>query len=478
MRIPRGLARWMIASGTAGVLACTALPVQANPGEAVPDSGERPAGSAAADPNRVESETKGPFAEKIDALKSETARLSGLLESAKIEVGGRTEKLTTALLAARDARDAVDGAKADVEDAAGAALVEADKDGEIDWDLTPEELTAGASPIERAVAGLNGAEADLALAEAVADAAELSLERSKDRLAGLEDDFDEKEKELEEFVEKNEEEIEKLEREREKEAREHLDGISTEVDGTYADPRAVEAAEWALKQLGKPYRWGATGTAEFDCSSLVQEAYKTVGYNLPRVAHDQYYHTRLKSVPVERLLPGDLLYWSDDSGDWRSITHTAMYIGDGKVVQAPQPGDVVKISSVWFENFHGATRVFDAKEDPDAGDDGDDDGKPSDKPSDKPSEEPTDGPSESPTGSPSPSPTDGGSESPSPSPTGGESETPSESPSPSPSESPSPSPSPTDEPASPSESPSPSEEGVTPTTTRSASRESEPSGGE
>ena len=126
----------------------------------------------------------------------------------------------------------------------------------------------------------------------------------------------------------------------------------------------------------------------------------------------------MNSSGLAKLLPGDLLYWWDDPGNWRSVYHTGMYLGDGKMIQAPRSGDVVKISSIWFENFAGAHRVVDAVQtDPDAEDPtqspGDDDPstpdddettdpEPSPTESDSPSPRPT--PSESPSSSTSPSP--------------------------------------------------------------------------
>jgi hypothetical protein len=125
-------------------------------------------------------------------------------------------------------------------------------------------------------------------------------------------------------------------------------------------------------------------------------------------------------VDTEKLLPGDLLYWWDDPGNWQSVYHTGMYLGNGKMVVAPRTGDVVKISSIWFDNFAGAHRVVDAvKTDPDAEDPTQtpDDDKPT-NPSPRP---PTTSPDDE-TSSPDPEPT--------------ESESPSQSPSPSPSQTP------------------------------------------
>ncbi len=95
----------------------------------------------------------------------------------------------------------------------------------------------------------------------------------------------------------------------------------------------------ALQQRGKPYGWGATGPNAWDCSSLVQNAYKQAGVDLPRVTYDQINVGRAVSTPQ----PGDLVF-NNFSAPGRP-EHVQMYIGDGKVVEAPKPGDVVKISN-------------------------------------------------------------------------------------------------------------------------------------
>ncbi|WP_133827900.1 C40 family peptidase [Actinomycetospora succinea] len=101
---------------------------------------------------------------------------------------------------------------------------------------------------------------------------------------------------------------------------------------------AIEALRAALTQQGKPYLWGATGPSTFDCSGLVQWAYRQVGVGLPRVSRQQ----ALVGVPVSMAdaRPGDLLFFNDP------VTHVGFYVGDGKFLEAPQSGDVVKVSQV------------------------------------------------------------------------------------------------------------------------------------
>ncbi|WP_279582319.1 C40 family peptidase [Fodinicola feengrottensis] len=128
--------------------------------------------------------------------------------------------------------------------------------------------------------------------------------------------------------------------------------------GGAAAPAALQAVAFALAQQGKPYVFGASGTDSYDCSSLVQESYRYAGISLPRTARPQWRITR--PVQVDALLPGDLLFFATDRNNWDSIHHVAIYLGNGKMIHAPQSGDVVRIAPVWWAEFFGATRVVGA----------------------------------------------------------------------------------------------------------------------
>jgi cell wall-associated NlpC family hydrolase len=223
---------------------------------------------------------------------------------------------------------------------------------------------------------------------------------------------------------------------------------SQSVSGLVADPRALAAVRYALAQLGDPYLWAAEGPNRFDCSGLMLAAYTSAGYHdLPRVSRDQYFATRGRTVSPTALLPGDLLFFASGNS-WTSIHHVAMYIGGGRMVEAPRTGDVVKISVVRWTRLYAATRVVGGVPAP---------ATPAPVPpptTTKPNPKPKPTPSGS--AKPTPKPT----RTATPKPTGG-TPTPTKSPSgsPSPSTSPSPSPSPT-----PTESTAPSSPASEPTT--------------
>ncbi len=100
----------------------------------------------------------------------------------------------------------------------------------------------------------------------------------------------------------------------------------------------------ALSRLGMPYVWGAAGPASFDCSGLVQWSLAQAGVIMPRVAADQA--RTGPAVPVSALQPGDLLFYHTDPTAPGYISHVAIYLGRGQMIQAPEPGMNVEIVPV------------------------------------------------------------------------------------------------------------------------------------
>jgi peptidoglycan DL-endopeptidase CwlO len=112
----------------------------------------------------------------------------------------------------------------------------------------------------------------------------------------------------------------------------------------------------AESRLGMPYVWGGDGPDQFDCSGLVQWSLAQAGVVMPRVAADQAQTGPL--VPVSRLAPGDLLFYHTDPTAPGYISHVAIYLGDGKMLQAPEPGlDVEVVPASFGSEFAGAIQV-------------------------------------------------------------------------------------------------------------------------
>jgi len=112
----------------------------------------------------------------------------------------------------------------------------------------------------------------------------------------------------------------------------------------------------AVSRVGMPYVWGAAGPTAFDCSGLVQWSLAQAGVAMPRVAADQA--RTGPAVPVSRLQPGDLLFYHTDPTAPGYISHVAIYLGKGLMIQAPEPGMDVQIVPVDLgSGFAGAVAV-------------------------------------------------------------------------------------------------------------------------
>jgi peptidoglycan DL-endopeptidase CwlO len=114
-----------------------------------------------------------------------------------------------------------------------------------------------------------------------------------------------------------------------------------------ANQAAAAAIRFALGEQGKPYVWGATGPGSYDCSGLMLRAYEAAGIILDRVSRDQYKDGAM--LAVRDAQPGDLLFWAYDPSNPATIHHVAMYLGEGKIVEAQQTGVPVHTRSVSFD---------------------------------------------------------------------------------------------------------------------------------
>ncbi|WP_255362592.1 C40 family peptidase [Blastococcus aurantiacus] len=113
------------------------------------------------------------------------------------------------------------------------------------------------------------------------------------------------------------------------------------ASGTKAGAAIVTKAQ---EYLGVPYLWGGTNPSKgLDCSGFTQLVYRSQGVELPRVSAQQA--TAGRAVPsLEQAQPGDLLFF-DYSPSRPGIDHVGIYVGDGQMIAAPQPGEVVKLQA-------------------------------------------------------------------------------------------------------------------------------------
>lgn len=117
--------------------------------------------------------------------------------------------------------------------------------------------------------------------------------------------------------------------------------------------RGSVALKYALKQVGDVYVWAAAGPTRWDCSGLTMRAFQQAGVSLPHSSRIQVKYG--KSISARSLKPGDLLFFG------KPISHVSIYMGGGKMVQAPRPGkrvEVVKFVTMFGKKpFVGARRI-------------------------------------------------------------------------------------------------------------------------
>jgi cell wall-associated NlpC family hydrolase len=113
--------------------------------------------------------------------------------------------------------------------------------------------------------------------------------------------------------------------------------------------RAAAAVHYAMAQVGKAYVYGAAGPNAFDCSGLMMMAWAQAGISLPHSSSAQYGVGR--HVGSGDLQPGDLVFY------YSPISHVAMYIGNGLIVEAANPGAGIRVSPVFSMPYAGATRL-------------------------------------------------------------------------------------------------------------------------
>lgn len=137
-------------------------------------------------------------------------------------------------------------------------------------------------------------------------------------------------------------------------------GDASSCGGTYATTGSgsLSAAQLngiinsAMSVQGSPYVWGAAGPNSFDCSGLIVWSFAQNGLSAPggRTADNQgdasaTVATGPLTANLDKAQPGDLLFWDyENDGKW---DHVGLYIGNGQMVHAPQPGSVVKVVPVY-----------------------------------------------------------------------------------------------------------------------------------
>jgi cell wall-associated NlpC family hydrolase len=118
----------------------------------------------------------------------------------------------------------------------------------------------------------------------------------------------------------------------------------------------ITAVQAARQQIGQPYRSGGESRAEggFDCSGLTYYAWQQAGVTIPRSSTAQYaWATKIKKADLQ---PGDFVFYAAGS----TVSHVALYAGNGKIIQARKPGvpaGEYDVNTWWTSNLVGYGRV-------------------------------------------------------------------------------------------------------------------------
>jgi cell wall-associated NlpC family hydrolase len=112
--------------------------------------------------------------------------------------------------------------------------------------------------------------------------------------------------------------------------------------------------ELAQAQIGKPYVWGAAGPDSFDCSGLIVWLYAQQGISLPRSTYSMVDSSAFTTVDAASAQPGDIVLFAD-GGDWG---HVGLYIGGGRMIHAPQPGESVTEADLSGSYWQGLQQMY------------------------------------------------------------------------------------------------------------------------
>lgn len=347
------------APATAGAPATTAAPA-ADPA-ADPASGAAPATAPAssASPAAPPTDAAGA-ATRLQQVQHDAEALTEQWHAAQDDVtakGADVDKLRAAVAPARAAADAARGEEERYRTQVDAVALATFESGRLD---SLNALTSGsaqdyldqmsaleivASDQANALDKLTTVVERTRRAQDDADAAAARAQTAADAAAQAEQDLAARKRDADRLVDEAEALLRSLT------PRQRAERIGPEVDapalpsGTGAGLRALRAA---VAELGEPYQWGATGPGSFDCSGLTSFAFRQAGITLPRSSSQQSHVGR--PVAFGDLQPGDLVFF------YSPVSHVGIYAGDGKMIHAPQTGDVVRYQEVNRGTFAGARR--------------------------------------------------------------------------------------------------------------------------
>lgn len=136
-----------------------------------------------------------------------------------------------------------------------------------------------------------------------------------------------------------------------------VSGAAVPLGKTFITSRqGAQVVSTGKKYIGVPYVFGGTTPKGFDCSGFIQYVFKELGYNIPRLADEQY---KLgKAVKVTELQPGDLVFFSTYEP---GASHCGIYVGDGNFMHASSSKGIridALSNEYWRPRFIGARKII------------------------------------------------------------------------------------------------------------------------
>jgi peptidoglycan DL-endopeptidase CwlO len=288
---------------------------------------------------------------KLNQLNNEAQRLDEQYDQVKQELQSATLQLALVNREAASYLRRFDVMRAQVAEIASTAYM----DGSL---TTPEALLTSSNPqqilnqssILLELSSSNGAEMSAFLAAArQLSAAQASARRVRDGILQLEGKLAAQKKSLNKLINKQQALLNQLTPAEQAGTGPGGGSSIGEHDPLPTATQAEKAVEFAYDEIGCPYVFGGTGPCAegYDCSGLTQAAWAFAGVSIPRTSYEQ---ADLPAVPEADMQPGDIMEFAGDS-------HVGIYVGDDKLIDAPQTGEDVQVDSFsgWFsENFDGA----------------------------------------------------------------------------------------------------------------------------
>ncbi len=355
--------RRLIPGGAVLLAAMLVLLLGVAPAGAQPAPPVDPAPPAVAPPAAAPPTTAADAVAQLDTVGREAEVLTEQWHAAQDDLAARRTELETMRAAVEPTRRAVDVARGDEQayrlqvDAMAMSTFESGRLDQFNALLasgSPQEYLDQMSALEMLSADYADSLKKLSVvvdttsrAQAAADAAAALAQTAADEATRAEQELGVRKREAEVRID----EAERLLRQLSPQQRRDRNGPveAGPIGPVTGSGVGVKALVLAITQIGKPYQWGAAGPNSFDCSGLMSWAFKQVGVTLPRSSSQQARVGR--AVSIDELQPGDLIF------SYFPVSHVGIYAGGGKMLAAPQTGDVVKYQKVPTTDFNTARRL-------------------------------------------------------------------------------------------------------------------------